>query len=67
MKNVNNQPDDNLKKTQNIEKILNLAKTGHGLDLFTDEEIKSLQQEIFYKRGRPYVKCFVSEIGRAHV
>jgi len=61
----NRVPDRKPKKSQTINEIIQSAKTGHGLDTFDPEEITELQKTIFYKRGRPYVKCFVSGVDRS--
>lgn len=47
-----------------ISDILKIEKTGHGLTIFEENEIKALEKSIFEKKGKPYVKCFVSEIDR---
>jgi len=47
-----------------VSSILQTDKTGHGLSLFEPSEIKELEQEIHLKKGKPYVKCFVSDVER---
>jgi len=54
-----------LKKSQKkISDILSSEKTGHGLGIFNETEIYKLEGEIFEKREKPYIKCFVSGIDR---
>jgi type I restriction enzyme M protein len=47
-----------------ISSILQTDKTGYGLSIFEPDEIKGLEQEIHLKNGKPYVKCFVSDVER---
>jgi len=39
-------------------------KVGHGLTIFEESEIKSLEKDVFTKNGKPYIKCFVSGVER---
>lgn len=43
-----------------IAEILKVGKSGHGLSIFEDSEIKELEKSIFEKKSKPYVKCFIS-------
>ena len=47
-----------------VSSILQAERTGHGLSIFEPDEIKDFEQEIFIKKGKPYVKCFVSGVER---
>lgn len=47
----------------NIQKILS-DDTERQLTLFDKSEIESLENEIFFKKGKPYVICFVTGINR---
>lgn len=47
-----------------IFEILKVSSHGHGLKIFSKNEIEALEKSIFIKRGKPYVKCFVSGIDR---
>lgn len=40
-------------------------KVEHGLTIFEESEIKSLEKEVFQKKGKPYIKCFVSNVDRS--
>lgn len=44
--------------------ILSKQKTGHGLTIFDSVEIQELEKDVFLKNGKPYVRCFVSDIDR---
>lgn len=41
-----------------------IESSGHGLSIFDNNELKKLEKEIFEKKGKPYIKCFVSGIDR---
>lgn len=47
-----------------IASIFISEKTGHGRSIFDDTEVNRLQQEIFEKKAKPYVKCVVSGVER---
>ena len=47
-----------------IQNILQEKNTGHGLAIFAQSEIESLEKEIFEKRKKPYVKCCISDVDR---
>lgn len=47
-----------------ISKIISSQRTGHGLSIFDENEIKQLEKAVFEKKGKPYIKCFVSGIDR---
>ncbi|MGI0101377.1 MAG: type I restriction enzyme HsdR N-terminal domain-containing protein, partial [Nitrosotalea sp.] len=44
--------------------IITSERTGHGLSIFDENEIKQLEKAVFEKKGKPYVKCFVSDVDR---
>lgn len=44
--------------------VISSGKKGHGLTIFSKSEIDALETEILLKRGKPYVKCFVSGVER---
>ena len=46
------------KRKITIASILSASSSGYSLDLFTRKEIGAL--ELFEKRGKPYLKCYVS-------
>ena len=46
-------------------KITDILSTGfHGLEIFQENEIHNLEKNSFLKKGKPYIKCFVSGIDR---
>lgn len=46
--------------------ISDILSTGlHGLEIFDQNEIKKLEREIFLKKGKPCIKCFVSGVDRS--
>lgn len=47
-----------------ISEILKSKKSRHGLSIFEDSEIQDLEKNIFEKKGKPYIKCYVSEVER---
>ena len=51
------------RKDYTIHGILASSSRGHALNLFTQQEIAAL--ELIQKRGKPYLKCYVSHRDRA--
>lgn len=50
---------------KNLIKISDITSSGfHGLEVFSSDEIKNIEKESFYKKGKPYIKCFVSGVDR---
>lgn len=47
-----------------IASVFAREKTNHGLAIFGKEEISELEKTVFFKHGKPYVKCFVSGVER---
>lgn len=47
-----------------LNSILKQERTGHKADIFDPEEKRRLESQIFEKNGKPYIKCFVSEVER---
>jgi len=47
-----------------INDIIKQEKKGHGITIFEPIEIEQLEKTIFLKKGKPYVKCFVSNKDR---
>ena len=46
-------------------KLTDILSTGlHGLEIFDQEQIKNLECDIFLKKNKPYIKCFISGINR---
>jgi type I restriction enzyme M protein len=52
-------------ETYSLSSILKKEKTGHKADIFDEDEKQQLESGIFTKNGKPYIKCFVSEVERA--
>ena len=46
-------------------KLTDILSSGlHGLEIFDSEQIKNLERDIFLKKNKPYIKCFISDIDR---
>ena len=46
-------------------KLTDIVSTGlHGLEIFDSNEIKKLEKAVFLKKGKPYIKCFISGVDR---
>jgi len=56
--------DDVKKKKYKISDILVSAGADYALDIFSDEEINTLEDSLFEKRGKPYLKCLASDRDR---
>ncbi|MCW4049133.1 MAG: N-6 DNA methylase [Candidatus Bathyarchaeota archaeon] len=50
--------------TFRLSSIISSRKKGHGLTVFSEDEIGELEKRVFLKRGKPYIKCFVSHVDR---
>lgn len=49
---------------EKIISIFSTEKSGHGLTVFEDSEVKALEKEIFTKNEKRYIKCFVTALER---
>jgi len=47
-------------KSFGIAEILKASSSGYALDIFGPDEIRQLEESLFEKRGKPYLKCLVS-------
>lgn len=52
------------RKPTSIFSIVVNSGTGHAISIFEANERAKLQEEVFLKNGKPYIKCFVSGIDR---
>ncbi len=47
-------------ETSSLTRILKASTKGYALDIFRSDEIQQLEESVFWKRGKPYLKCLAS-------